>query len=64
MDIRYRRVAVEKEKSHQGTHSWGLLNTLLLIPTTGIIKSTVWFRLPFAHFPFLDLLHKLHMPSI
>lgn len=55
---------MEKEKSHQGTHSWGLLNTLLLIPTTGIIKSTVWFRLPFAHFPFLDLLHKLHMPSI
>lgn len=53
-----------KEKRHQGTHSWGSLNTLLSIPTTGIIKSTVWFWLPFAHFLFLDLLHKLHMQSI
>lgn len=55
---------MEKEKSHQDTQSWGLLNTLLSIPTTGIIKSTVWFWLPFANFHFLDLLHKLHMQSI
>lgn len=53
-----------KEKSHQGTHSWGLLNTLLSIPTTGIIKSTVWFWLPFSFSfsrPVAQVTHAKHL---